>query len=154
MFLTPGSRARGQRPGLFLPRSQAREKISAARILYVNGGGSDDGDGSESAPLKTIARAIAAAVSLDSFLYDVTIDIANGTWTESLTLPRFLGSGRIILLGDPTTPSNVTLSVTSNHCLNLTGGLWKARGIKFTTTTSGRGVYGEGYGSIIELDAC
>jgi hypothetical protein len=105
-----------------------RTKLSAARTYYVRTDGNDSNDGSandSSHAFLTIQKAVDVASALDLNGYDVTIQIANGTYASSgVTLKSFVGSGRIIIKGDTTTPANVTVNANSGG-----GTAFKADGI-------------------------
>jgi hypothetical protein len=95
-----------------------REILTANRDYFVNVSTGDDGnDGlSSGSPFETIQHAIDVAAALDLSVYDVTINIADGTYAVNVQRPfvlkRALGAGRIHLLGNTSTPGNVIL--TSN----------------------------------------
>ncbi|HWB44602.1 MAG TPA: DUF2793 domain-containing protein [Hyphomicrobiaceae bacterium] len=121
----------------FTPR---RELLTAARTYYVRADGSDSNDGltnSAGGAFLTIQKAIDTVGGLDLGIYDATIQIANGTWTENLTLKSLSGAGTVILRGDPTTPANVVLSISAGTAIlsaTKTEGLWRLDGLKLTTS--------------------
>lgn len=93
------------------PSGGVRNQLTAPRTYYVDASsGNDANDGLTSGtPFASIQYAIDTAASLDLGVYDITIDLANGTYPEEIVLKRFTGAGTITLLGDPTTPSNVVI---------------------------------------------
>ncbi len=97
------------------PNTSAREFLTTARTYYVRTDGNDANDGRGDSPSQafaTIQRAIDIVFgTLDVGGNDVTIQVANGTYSEALQVysPQ-VGAGRIILSGDTNTPSNVTIS--------------------------------------------
>lgn len=78
-----------------------REVLLANRTYFVRTTGNDANDGlSLVTPFLTIQRAIDAAALLDTgTVFQVTIDIGPGTFTQALTLKYFVGSGRVTLQG-------------------------------------------------------
>lgn len=119
--------------------SGGRELLTATRTYYVRADGSDSNDGltnNSGGAFLTIQKAINVASALDNNGNNVTIQLGSGTYTENLTLKSFLGSGRIIILGDTTTPSNVTLA--GGGTAGITGssviGTYDLRGFTITGT--------------------
>lgn len=118
-----------------------REVLTANRDYYVRTDGSDSNNGlanTAGGAFLTQQKAIDTVASLDLSIYNVTIFCGPGTRTEPLTLKRTLGAGVPSLEGDVTTPSNCTQNVTGGQCFTMgPGAVWKMRGFKVQTTTSG-----------------
>lgn len=138
-----------------------REVLTAARTYYVATTGSDSNDGLTAlTPFLTIQAAVDAVCALDISTFNVVIDVENGTYTGSTTLKPLVGSGTVTIMGDTTTPANVTVSTTSNHCFVTAENAkqWAIQGIKMQTTTSGHCLYVLNGGSITvgnhEFGAC
>lgn len=119
-----------------------REKLTANRTYYVRTDGSDSNTGlvdSAGGAFLTIQKAIDTVAGLDTSVYDITIDLGNGTYTATNILKSPLGAGKVTFLGDTTTPANVVISTTSAN--GFTGTFQSTRfafeGITFQTTTSG-----------------
>lgn len=115
----------------------ARERLSAARTYYVRTDGSNSNTGlanTSGGAFLTIQKAIDVATTLDASSFDVTIQVADGTYTENLTLKSFVGAGSIIINGNSTTPANVVLAGGSSTA--ITGdniiGKWDLRYFKIT----------------------
>jgi hypothetical protein len=92
-----------------------REVLTAARTYYVRADGSDSNTGlvdSAGGAFLTIQHAVDVVYGLDWSIYDVTIDIGNGTYTAITNVfgPN-PGSGTFTLMGDAATPSNVVIDV-------------------------------------------
>jgi hypothetical protein len=120
----------------------ARQQLTAARTYYVRTDGGDGNTGlanTAGGAFLTIQKAINAAGALDNGGFDITIQVGNGTYTGANTLKSFVGSGKIIIVGDETTPANVVISVTSGNCFSGNGvlGTYSLRGMQLKTTTSG-----------------
>lgn len=81
---------------------------------------------------------------------NVTIQMANGTYTTSCRVTRpFVGSGVVTLQGDTTTPTNVIISTTSIDAIYVsTGGQLSVQGLQLKTTTSGYGIDADQGGQI------
>lgn len=94
-----------------------REILTAARTYYVATTGNDANSGlAVGSPFLTIQHAIdVIADNLDIRNYNVTIQIADGTYTQAtpLTLKSALGNGQINITGNVTTPANVILQTTA-----------------------------------------
>lgn len=122
-----------------------REVLGLNRNYYVSTLGSDNNNGKTPAtPFLTIQKAINTAVALDSSIYDVTIIVADGTYTTgNVTLKSFIGSGTYKITGNSATPANCVINVTNAHCflaVNVTGAWW-IDGFKLQTTTAGSGMF-------------
>lgn len=142
--------------------SGVREKLTASRTYYVRTDGSDSNNGlanTSGGAFLTIQKAIDVAVALDLSIYDVTIQIGAGTYSSvGNELKSIVGSGKIIIVGDETTPANVTVTQTgsptnSQGCFYAFGvqGIYSLRGMKLTSaTTPGYGINISG-GSRVEF---
>jgi hypothetical protein len=125
-----------------------REKLTANRTYYVRSAdGSDSNDGltnSSGGAFLTAQKAIDAAVALDLSIYSVTIRLV-GNFTETPLLKSYLGAGPIIILGDETTPSNVTITGTGSQIgIFQADGVpvrWDIRGVKLTSSSGQNGIY-------------
>ncbi|MCA8901938.1 MAG: DUF2793 domain-containing protein [Hyphomonas sp.] len=94
------------------PSGGVREALQGDRTYYVDPSGSNANDGlSAGAPLATIAAAVAKCHQVDTNGHDLTIQLADGTYTSSgiaLEVDRPLaGGGRLEILGNPSAPGNV-----------------------------------------------
>jgi hypothetical protein len=129
--------------------STAREVLTADRTYYVRTDGNDSNTGlvgSAAGAFLTYARAKAVARTIDINGHVLTIQMGAGTWTDPISLfdvVGYWGSGSCILLGDTSTPSNVIISPTNTNAISADGisTVWRIKGFKVQTTTSGWGVY-------------
>lgn len=101
---------------LFSSGGVAREKLTANRTYYVRTDGSDSNTGlvdSAGGAFLTIQKAIDVVLgTLDLAGYNVTIDVANGTYSGAINFASAqVGAGNITIHGDTTTPSNVTVGI-------------------------------------------
>lgn len=138
-----------------------REVLTATRTYYVATTGSDSNDGLTAlTPFLTIQAAVDTVCALDISTFNVTIDVENGTYTGAVTLKSIVGSGTVTIMGDTTTPANVVVSTTSNHCFVTAENAkqWAIQGIKMQTTTSGHCLYVLNGGSLtignVEFGTC
>lgn len=141
-----------------------REVLTAARTYYVRTDGSNSNTGlvdSAGGAFLTIQKAIDVIAALDIATFAVTIQVGNGTYTGAILVTGpWVGSGNVSIVGDTTTPSNVVISVTSNHAVQVKdGGRLRVRGVKIQTTTSGTGILADTNGIIqmnglFEVGAC
>jgi len=116
-----------------------RAVLTAARTYYVRTDGSDSNTGlanTSGGAFLTIQKAIDTVGSLDLSIYNVTIQVGAGTYTQNPVLKTLVGSGSVTLQGDTTTPSNVVLSPASGSCLNVSNitGLWNITGFQTIST--------------------
>lgn len=137
----------------------SRERLTGNRNYYVRTDGSDSNDGSANTSggaFLTIQKAIDTAAALDLSIYNVTIDVADGTYTGGLTLKSYVGGGYILIRGNTTTPANVLLNVTGNCVYGEDCGNWQLSGVKLVSTS--RGIYLVGRSalkiSLIDFGAC
>lgn len=102
-----------------------RERLTANRDYYVRSDGSDSNTGladNSGDAFLTIGKALETARALDVNGYDVTIHVGAGTYTEVITLSgEQVGGGKLFLVGDVSTPSNVELN-SSSFTLSLERG--------------------------------
>jgi len=120
-----------------------RERLNANRTYYVRTDGSDSNTGlvdSAGGAFLTIQKAIDVAAALDITIFNVTIQVRNGTYTGAVTLKDPVGAGTVTITGDTTTPNNVVISTTSATAftVNKTQRV-NVTGVKVTTATSGFG---------------
>jgi hypothetical protein len=137
------------------PASGGREVLTANRTYYVRTDGNDSNTGlvdSAGGAFLTIQKAVDVATSLDLGLFAVTIQVRTGNFNAPVVLKSYIGAGPITIIGDTTTPANVSIAVTSNHCFAALGtvGKWVLAGIKVATTTSGYGI--RNVGSDIDIN--
>lgn len=143
-------------PATLATVAATREKLAASRTYYVRTNGNDSNKGlanTSGGAFLTIQKAIDTAVALDLATSNVTIQVADGTYTGSNTLkPYVTGGGSITIQGNTTTPANVLINVTNNNCFfGSACGFWRLNGMKLQTTTTGRGVYLLGRTSSVDM---
>jgi hypothetical protein len=123
-------------------------RLTANRTYYVRTDGNDDNNGltnTSGGAFLTIQKAINVVCGLDLQQYNVTIQVAAGTY-GSFDLYAYQSSaplsGRVTILGDATTPANVVISATSDNAITGTHncGIWNLSGLKLTTSVSGHGM--------------
>lgn len=147
--------------GLWVRMGLAVETLYAARTYFVDVTlGNDANTGlvaGAGGALQTIQAAINKVHGLFLNGFDVTIQLAAGTYTSgaSVTAPWF-GKGAVTLLGDTTTPSNCTINPTNNHVIYVEGFASKLNisGLRISTTTSGNGLYAYKGGTITLVGKC
>jgi hypothetical protein len=119
-----------------------REQLSAARTYYVRGDGSDANAGLANSPsgaFATIQKAIDTASALDMSTFNVTIRIANGTYTTTQTLKSFLGSGQIIIEGNVAAPASVLINPPGHGFTGTFVGTYALKGLKLVCGSGGFG---------------
>lgn len=131
-----------------------REVLTANRAYYVATNGNDNNDGlSANSPFLTIQRAIdVISKSLDMLDYQVTVYVADGTYTTPVSFKPYVGSVVPIITGNSGAPGNVIISVTGDNAFyNGTGSGWSVSYVKIQTSSVGSGVLALYSGSIIWL---
>lgn len=116
----------------------SRPSLSADRTYYVRPDGSDSNDGlanTAAGAFLTIQRAVDVAAGLDLGIYNVTINVAPGTYTGQVVLKAQVGAGTINIRGDTSTPGNVIISTATNAFVATNGGVYDIRGFRVTTTS-------------------
>ncbi|MGE5266095.1 MAG: hypothetical protein ACM3L9_01900 [Deltaproteobacteria bacterium] len=87
---------------------------------------------------------------LDTAGFTVTIQIADGTYTTGVNIDKgWVGGGTVVFQGNSTTPANVIISTTSDHCFDIAAplaGPLTIRDMDLRTTTSGRAISHDGDG--------
>ena len=103
------------------PSGGAREMLSANRTYYVRIDGSDSNDGlnnSSGGAFLTVQKAIDTVAMLDIGIYDVTIQLADGTYTTGAVVNGpWVGTGNVRLQGNVTTPANTVISTSGASCV-------------------------------------
>jgi hypothetical protein len=88
-----------------------RPQLTDHRTYHVATTGSDGNNGlTPGAPFATIQKAIDEAHNLDCAYYDVTIEIANGTYAGASVLRPLIGGGTLVIKGNEATPASVVLT--------------------------------------------
>ena len=128
--------------------SGGREVLTTDRTYYVRTDGSNSNTGlanTSGGAFLTVQKAIDVVYSLDLSIYNVTIQIADGTYTTPIVLSKpFVGKGSVSIQGNSTTPANVIISTTSANAFDVSNGaVVNIKDLKIQTTTSGNGIYVE-----------
>lgn len=144
-----------------------RDVLTAARTYYVRTDGSDSNTGlanTSGGAFLTLQKALDTVASLDISIYDVTINVADGTYstTTGNIVKQPVGSGKIYITGNTGTPANVVFT-TTGVMTTSTGTIAAARvsntviinGVTFTSSGSGTryAILSSG-GSLIQLQNC
>lgn len=112
-----------------------REVLTATRNYYVRTDGSDSNNGlanTSGGAFLTIQKAVDVACAIDASTQNVNINIATGTYTGTVTLKKYLGSGIFSIIG-----TSVTINGgTSNGITAYDVGTWVISGITFTNTSN------------------
>lgn len=115
-----------------------REVLTANRTYYVRTDGSDSNTGladTAGGAFLTIGKAIDVAYTIDWSIYRITVQIRTGSFaiTKSVTGP-FLSKQSLLLLGDTSTPANVSLTATGNGCQLADGAFIQISGVTLAPT--------------------
>lgn len=131
----------------------AREVLADNRNYYVSAStGSNSNDGrTTSTQFATIQKAVDVASLIDAAGYNITINVANGTYNEYVTLRSVTGvasASALTIIGNTTTPSSVV--VQGFQASNLICA-WNLRGFK--TQNSIPQAHISAVGSVIRLQS-
>lgn len=102
-----------------------REVLSAALTYYVRTDGNDSNTGlvnSAGGAFLTVQKAIDVASMLDSTIYNVTIQIVDGTYAGVMVAKPMAGAGIVIIQGNSGTPANVVISLSGSQTGLLSDG--------------------------------
>jgi len=127
-------------PGSIVTIPAGRELLIAARTYYVATTGSDSNNGlAIGTPFLTIQKAIdVISGTLDVGIYEVIIQVADGTYASALALKLISGSGTVTIRGNLTTPANCIISAAGTSVINHSSPCsWSIEGFKLTCTTAG-----------------
>jgi len=116
-----------------------REQLTASRTYHVRTDGSDGNNGlahSAGGAFLTIQKATDTVAALDLSIYNVTIQVADGTYAGAVVVSApWVGSGTVTLQGNTSTPANALLSTGANDCITVvSGGTLTVTGFKLTNS--------------------
>lgn len=120
-----------------------REVLTANRTYYVRTDGNDSNNGlanTSGGAFKTIQKAIDVVGGLDVSIYDVTIQVADGTYADGqITIKNFTGSGTATLLGNTSDLTKVICQYSgSGDTITLTAirSRWTIKGLKIEPSSN------------------
>ena len=123
---------------VYVLTQSSRDRLSANRTYFVRTDGNDVNTGLANTiggAFLTIQKAIDIASSLDIGIYDVIIQVADGTYNQQLFLKYAVGSGTIFITGNTASPANVTItSPTFPTISSNTLSLYDIKGFLVTCT--------------------
>ena len=121
-----------------------REILTSNRTYYVRTDGSDSNNGlvnTSGGAFLTIQKFFDVLVTLDKNGFNVTCQVADGTYTltSDITVKDGIGQGKVILIGNTTTPSNVTITSSNNlrYINKSIEGTLEVKGFRFINTGTG-----------------
>jgi hypothetical protein len=140
-----------------------REVLRSARTYYVNGTtGSDTANtgmkdyNNVIHPFQTVQKALDVIYgTLDCAGKNVTIQVQDGTWTETITIsgqPTGLGAATLSIVGNSTTPGNVKFSTVGDALTVKNGARVTINGLTLASS-SGNAINTYGQGSFVYVDA-
>lgn len=113
----------------------AREVLTTTRTYYVRTDGNDSNNGlanTAGGAFKTLQRAwdvISGTIDLGGNL--ATIQVGNGTYIAGISdAYKPLVGGRVLVQGDPSTPSNVVISEDSDDCFEISDSIVTIYGLR------------------------
>lgn len=118
-----------------------REVLTAGRTYYVRTDGSDSNTGlvnSSGGAFLTLQKAIDVVAALDISIYNVTIQVGDGTYTAGVTVAApWVGSGTVTLQGNTGTPANAVITPSSGAPVTLsTGARLTVTGFKLSAASA------------------
>lgn len=99
-----------------------REVLAANRTYYVRVDGGDSNNGladTSGGAFATLQKAYSVILTLDLNGFAITIQLADGTYTDELDISSPPVGGMVTINGNVTTPSNVILSATNIDAIAL-----------------------------------
>ncbi len=141
--------------------AMSRETLNANRTYYVRTDGSDSNTGlanTSGGAFATIQKAIDVVAGLDIGIYNVIIQIADGTYSGNIILKSPLGAGKVIIQGNNSTPTNVVLTNTADLITNQgSNGTIRLTGVRLISS-GGNCIYLRGSGNfewgLIDFGVC
>ena len=133
-----------------------REVLAGPRVYYVDQALGDDGAAGltgGAGAFATLTRAVAVAASVDSGGFDITIQLADGTYSLGHPIEirqAQVGGGQLILQGNPGNPAQVILEGATG-ALAIAGDVL-LRGVKVQSSGSSTALR-VGRGGKLEIDA-
>ena len=139
-------------------QAEIREVLQADRTYYVRTDGNDSNNGlsnTSGGAFLTIQKAVDTVSMLDINGYNITIQVADGTYTTPVVLKNVIGyafQGNLVIQGNSVAPTNVVVSVASSDAFSANNlpVTWDIMDLKVTTTTSGNAFFSR-YGSVIRI---
>ena len=137
-----------------------RPLLTANRTYYVRTDGHDtncnglanaSAASSPNCAFLTIQKAIDVTASIDLASYNVTISLADGTYTSGLSvIAPWVGTGTVTVVGNNATPGNVIISTTSSNAVSVLGpgSRLSIQDLEVRTTTSGHAFTADSFGKI------
>lgn len=123
-------------------RAMLREKLLADRTYYVRTDGSDSNTGLANTAggafltLQKAANVIADTLDLNGF--NVTVNVADGTYTAGVTVTQpWVGEGVVYFTGNTATPASCVINATGDCFLADKGATFDVRGFKTIATSRG-----------------
>lgn len=129
-----------------------REQLSADRTYYVRTDGNNSNNGlinSAGGAFATIQKAIDVAASLDLGIFNVIIQVADGTYAGGILLKSALGAGQVRIQGNDLFPENVVITSAQDSINGLSFGLYRLSGVTLRGTV--RNIFVEGNSSYLEV---
>lgn len=120
--------------------SKAREVLTDNRTYYVRSDGDNSNTGlanTSGGAFLTIQRALDVASALDLGVFNITINVANGTYAGATVTGPWVGSGNVFLIGNTGSPSSCVISGGNFGLFAKDGGRLYARGFKTSSPTHG-----------------
>lgn len=134
-----------------------REKLLAARTYYVRTDGSDSNTGLANTSvgafltLQKAANVIADTLDLNGF--NVTVNVANGTYNAGVTVTQpWVGEGIVYFTGNTTTPASCVVNATGDAFLADKGATFDVRGFKVTAGSRGIAAQSSSFISVGQMD--
>jgi len=134
-----------------------RERLTANRTYYVLTTGSDSNTGlvnNAGGAFLTLVKAMSVVQQLDIGIYNVTIQVGNGTYAGFGINGPWLGSGDVTLTGNTGSPGSV---IFNSACEVFSGAVLAIEGCRFTNA-GGNGVAVEAGGIVylgnVQYGAC
>ena len=134
-----------------------REKLLASRTYYVRTDGSDSNTGLTNTAggafltMQKAANVIADTLDLNGF--NVTVNVANGTYAAGVTVTQpWVGEGIVYFTGNVASPANCLVNATGDAFLADKGATFDVRGFKVTAGSRGIAAQSSSFISVGQMD--
>jgi hypothetical protein len=134
-----------------------RQILTGNLTYYVRTDGSNSNNGlanTAGGAFLTIQKALDTAALLDTNGYVVTVQIADGTYTEALVVPQLLGkktSASLVIRGNSGTPANVIVTQAGSFIPTFTvsnGAACTLQDMEIRATNNGYGIFADNGGDV------
>ena len=128
--------------------ANARARLSGDRTYYVATSGTNVNSGLLiGSPFQTIQHAVDTVAVLDLGVFNATLQLADGTYSENVVLKTLVGTGKVTINGNQSNPENVVIAGGSGYAVAADASGYILKNFEVRSASSG-GLLGR-YGSVL-----